>query len=130
MLRLVVSSVAALATAIVCGCSAADSGPVGTATFTSVALTVDPTAVTVARGDSVLITATATIEPQGLVISNAADNMAFTFSNTDVAEINGSGYVQGDSVGHTTLTITFTDTNHGFAATSVDVPITVGASAP
>jgi hypothetical protein len=79
--------------------------------------------------DSTLFTPTAKIEPQDVVISNGADNMSFTFSNP-IAHINGSSYVQGDSLGTSTMTITYIDVNHNFAPTTLDVPITVTLGAP
>ena len=123
MLRLAVVAVGVVAAA---ACTKKDSNSItGSTDYTSVQLSSDPTSFTVAQGDSAEFTPTATIEPQGVVIANGLDNMTFSFSNPDVAEINGSGFVQGDAVGTTTLTITYTDVNHNFATSTLDVPVTV-----
>lgn len=123
MLRLTIVAVAVMAAA---ACTKRDNNSItGSTDYTSVSLGSDPTAFTVAVGDSAEFTPTATIEPQGVAIANATDNMTFSFSNPDVAEINGSGFVQGDAVGTTTLTITYTDVNHNFTTTTLDVPVTV-----
>ena len=124
MLRLAVAAAAVLAAA---ACTKNDANAItGTTDYTSVAVQSDPTSFDLAVGDSAAFTPSATIEPQNLVIANGTDNMTFSFSNPDVAEINGSGYVQGDAAGTTTLTITYTNVNHNFATTTLDVPITVG----
>jgi len=123
MLRLAVVAVGVVAAA---ACTKKDSNSItGSTDYTSVTVGSDPTSFTVTVGDSAEFTPTATIEPQGVAIANASDNMTFSFSNPDVAEINGSGFVQGDAVGTTTLTITYTDVNHNFATSTLDVPITV-----
>jgi len=124
----------------------------GTTDYTSVALASDPTSFSVhimrnpadtipitdtayvplpyyVPSDSTLFTPTAKIEPQDIAISNGADNMTFTFGSP-IAAINGSGFVQGDTVGTTTLTITYTDVNHAYATTSIVVPVTVTLGAP
>ena len=51
--------------------------------------------------------------------------MTFTFANPAIAEINGDGDLQGDAVGTTTMTVTYTDVVHNFATTTLDVPVTV-----
>jgi len=102
----------------------------GATDYTSVQLSSDPTSFSVVVGDSAAFTPTATIEPQGVAISNGSDNMTFAFANPAIAEVNGSGFVQGDAVGSTTLTITYIDVNHGNAATTLDVPVTVTAATP
>ena len=123
MLRLTIVAVAVMAAA---ACTKRDNNSItGSTDYTSVSLGSDPTSFTVPVGDSAEFTPTATIEPQGVAIANATDNMTFSFSNPDVAEINGSGFVQGDAVGTTTLTITYTDVNHNFATSTLDVPVTV-----
>lgn len=115
----------------IAACSKKDINAItGSTDYTSVQLSSDPTSFTVALGDSAAFTPTATIEPQGVAISNGIDNMSFSFANPDIAEINGSGYVQGDAVGNTTLTITYIDVNHNFAATTLDVPVTVTGAPP
>jgi len=123
MLRLAVGAAAVLAAA---ACTKNDANSItGTTDYTSVSVQSDPTSFDLALGDSAVFTPTATIEPQNVMVVNGTANMTFSFSNPDVAEINGSGYVQGDAPGTTTLTITYTDVNHNFATTTLDVPITV-----
>ena len=123
MLRLAVVAVGVVAAA---ACTKHDSNSItGSTDYTSVTVGSDPTSFTVPVGDSAAFTPTATIEPQGVAIANATDNMTFSFSNPDIAEVNGSGFVQGDAVGTTTLTITYTDVNHNFATSTLDVPVTV-----
>jgi hypothetical protein len=125
MLRLAVVAVGVVAAA---ACTKKDSNSItGSNDYTSVQLSSNPTAFTVPVGDSAEFTPTATIEPQGVAIANATDNMTFSFANSSIAEVNGSGFVQGDAVGSTTLTITYTDVNHDFATTTLDVPVTVTA---
>jgi hypothetical protein len=125
MLRLAAAAVVVVAAA---ACTKHDSNSItGSTDYTSVALSSDPTSFNVAVGDSAEFTPTATTEPQGAVIANGIDNMTFSFANPAIAEINGSGYVQGDAPGSTTLTITYTDVNHNFATTTLDVPVIVGA---
>jgi Big-like domain-containing protein len=126
MLRLAVVAVGVMAAA---GCDKKDSNSItGSTDYTSVSLSSDPTSFTVPVGDSAEFTPTATIEPQGVAIANGAANMTFSFANPDIAEVNASGFVQGDEVGSTTLTITYTDVNHDFATTTLDVPVTVIAA--
>jgi hypothetical protein len=123
MLRLAVVAVGVVAAA---ACTKRDNNSItGSTDYTSVTVGSDPTSFTVPVGDSAAFTPTATIEPQGVAIANATDNMTFSFSNPDIAEVNGSGFVQGDAVGTTTLTITYTDVNHNFATSTLDVPVTV-----
>jgi len=125
MLRLAFVAVAVVAAA---ACDKNDSNSLtGTTDYTSVSLASDPTSFNVEVGDSAEFTPTATIEPQGVTIVNGSANMTFSFANPAIAEINGSGYVQGDAAGTTTLTITYTDVNHDFATTTLNVPVTVGA---
>ena len=126
MLRLAVVAVGVVAAA---ACTKHDNNSItGSTDYTLVTVGSDPTSFTVPVGDSAAFTPTATIEPQGVAIANATDNMTFSFSNPDIAEVNGSGFVQGDAVGTTTLTITYTDVNHNFATTTLDVPVTVTAA--
>jgi Big-like domain-containing protein len=126
MLRLAVGALGVVAAA---ACTKHDSNAItGNTDYTSVTVGSDPTSFTVPLGDSAEFTPTATIEPQGAAIANAAANMTFSFSNPDVAEVNASGFVQGDAVGTTTLTITYTDVNHDFATSTLDVPVTVTAA--
>ena len=123
MLRLAVVAVGVVAAA---ACTKKDSNSItGSTDYTSVTVGSDPTSFTVAVGDSAAFTPTATIEPQGVAIANATDNMTFSFANPNVAEVNGSGFVQGDAVGSTTLTITYTDVNHNFTTSTLTVPVTV-----
>jgi len=56
--------------------------------------------------------------------------MTFTFANPAIAEINADGNLQGDAVGTTTLTVTYTDVTHNFATTTLDIPVTVMAPPP
>jgi hypothetical protein len=124
MLRLAFVAVAVTAAA---ACDKKDSNSVtGTTDYTSVSVASDPTSFNVDVGDSAAFTPTATTEPEGAVIANGSANMTFSFADPTIAEINGSGYVQGDAPGSTTLTITYTDVNHNFATTTLDVPVTVG----
>jgi hypothetical protein len=80
--------------------------------------------------DSTAFNPIATIEPQGVAIANGAANMTFTFSDSKVAEINGSFFIQPDTIGTTNVTIVYTDVNHNFATTSLTLPITVTEEAP
>jgi len=124
MLRLAIVAVAVVAAA---ACDKNDNDSItGSTDYTSVTVGSDPTSFNVDVGDSAEFTPTATIEPQGVLIANGTQNMTFTFANPAIAEINGSGFVQGDAPGTTTLTITYTDVNHDFTQTTLDVPITVG----
>ena len=126
ILKLAVAAVAAVAAA---ACTKHDSNSItGSTNYTSVTMSSDPTSFTVAKGDSAAFTPTATIEPQGVVIANGSANMTYTFANPAIAEVNGSGFVQGDAVGTTTLTITYTDVNHSFTTTTLGVPVTVTAA--
>lgn len=74
--------------------------------------------------DSTAFNPVATLEPQDVVIANGQDNMVFTFNNS-VASLNGSQFVQGDTTGTSSLTITYTDVVHGFATTTLTLPVTV-----
>jgi len=124
MLRLAVVAVAVVAAA---ACDKNDNDSItGSTDYTSVTVGSDPSSFTVDVGDSVEFTPTATIEPQGVVIANGTQNMTFAFANPAIAEINGSGFVQGDAPGTTTLTITYTDVNHDFTQTTLSVPVIVG----
>jgi hypothetical protein len=123
MLRLAVVAVGVVAAA---ACTKKDSNSItGSTDYTSVQLSSDPGSFTVPLGDSAAFSPVATTEPQGVVIANGLDNMTFSFANPDIAEINGSGFVQGDAAGSTTLTVTYTDVNHNFATTTLDIPVTV-----
>jgi hypothetical protein len=131
MHRQMLMIVAAVAAISVVACDKKDiNGITGSTGFDSITLTSDPTSFSVALGDSAEFTPTAKIEPQDVAIANGIDNMTFTFANPDIAEINGSGYVQGDAVGNTTLTITYTDVDHNYATTSIDVPVSVTGAPP
>jgi hypothetical protein len=125
MLRLAVVAVGVVAAA---ACTKKDSNSItGSTDYTSVQLSSDPTSFTVAVGDSAAFSPVATTEPQGVAIANGLDNMTFSFANPAVAEVNASGFVQGDAAGSTTLTIIYTDVNHNFATTTLDIPVTVTA---
>lgn len=125
MLAVAVAAVSAVA------CTKKDSNSItGTTDFTSVTLSSDPPSFTVPVTDSEAFTPTVKIQPQDVALPNGIDNMTFTFANPAIAEINASGYVQGDAVGHTTMTITYTDADHNFATTSIDVPVTVTGAPP
>lgn len=144
MLRLVF--VAAAVTAAV-ACEKKDSNSItGTTDYTSVALSADPTSfnlhvhivpqkidtaesgaidTVVAHAeavDSIAFSPVAKIEPQDIPIANGLANMTFA---SPIAEVNSSSYVQGDTTGTGVLTITYTDVNHGFATTTLDIPVTV-----
>jgi hypothetical protein len=107
-------------------CSPKDiSGISGTTGFSSISLTTDSTAIHLNVGDVVTVTPVVKIEPQDLVVPNGADNVRFTFSNPDVANLDEDGNVAALAAGTTTLTLTYTDANHDFATTSIDIPITV-----
>jgi hypothetical protein len=124
-------AVAAVAVVAVAACTKNDANSItGTTDYTSVQVSSDPSSFNVASGDSAAFDPIATIEPQDVVIANGTANMTYSFADPDVAHINDSFFVQGDEVGTTTLTITYTDVNHNFATTSVDVPVTVTAAAP
>jgi len=128
MLRLAVVAVGVVAAV---ACTKTDSNSItGSTDYTSVSLTADPTSFTIPQGDSAALTPTATIEPQGVAIANATDNMTFTFANPAIADfdITSSNYIHADAVGSTTLTITYVDVNHDFATTSIDIPVTVTAA--
>jgi hypothetical protein len=111
------------------GCTKKDFNAVtGTSDFTSVTLSNNPTSYTIAVGGTADFAPVATLEPQGVAVANGSDNMTFSFSNPAVAEINGDGLLQGDAVGTTTLTVTYTDVDHNFATTTLDIPVTVTAA--
>ncbi len=119
---------AAVVIAVAAGCSKYEpNGITGTTEFTTIQLADDPASFTIAVDDSLPFAPTATIEPQGLLVSNGTDNMTYAIANTEVAVINESGYVQGVSVGTTTLEITYTDVDHSFATTTLAVPVTITA---
>jgi len=125
MLAVAVAAISAVA------CTKKDSNSItGNTDFTSVTLSSDPPSFTIPVTDSAEFTPTVKIEPQDVVVPNGIDNMTFTFANPDIAEINGSGFVQGDAVGTTTLTITYTDVDHNYETTSIDVPVTVTGAPP
>jgi hypothetical protein len=102
----------------------------GTDTSTSVTLSNDSTAYHIFVDSAVAFAPVATLQPQNVAIANGTTNMAFTFSNPAVAEVNSDGNLQGDAVGTTTLTITYTDVVHGFTTTTLNVPVTVLATPP
>jgi hypothetical protein len=93
----------------------------GSSDFTSVAVAVDPASASMAVGDSVAMSTTVTLVPQGTVVLNGTDNVSYTFADPGVAHINDSGYLQGDEAGTTTLVATYTDKNHDFAETTSNV---------
>jgi len=80
--------------------------------------------------DSVAQDPTVTIEPQGTIVPNGANNIAASFSVPGIVDFNDSGFLQADSTGTTVLTYTFTDFNHQNATSSVSVPITVTVGPP
>jgi hypothetical protein len=101
----------------------------GSNEFTSVAVEIDPTTATVAQNDSASFNTTVTLVPQGTVIPNGFLNVSYSFSDPAVAHINDSGFIQGDAVGTTTLTATYTDPSHANATTtSNDVTVHVTAA--
>jgi Bacterial Ig-like domain (group 2) len=119
------------ACAALAGCAKKDFDAVtGTTDFTSVALSNDSTAYHIVAGadGAVTLAPVATLEPQGVIVANGSDNMTFSFANPDVAHINDDGNLQGFSAGSTTVTVTYTDVDHNFATTTLDIPITVSAA--
>lgn len=146
MLRLAFVAVAVTAAA---ACTKKDNDSItGTTDYTSVALSSDPSTFVVhvrlvpraidtattgeidtipahdEPADSIAFDPVATIMPQAVAIANGQANMTYAFSNA-VASINESFFVQGDTTGTSTLTVTYTDVNHGFATTTLDLPVTV-----
>ena len=144
MLRLAFVAVAVTAAA---ACDKKDSNSLtGTTDYTSVALSSDPASFNLhvqlvpqkidtsdagvidtvpahdEAVDSIAFNPVATIMPQDVPIANGVANMTF---GSAVAEVNSSFYVQGDTTGTGTLTVTYTDVNHGFATTTLDIPVTV-----
>ena len=84
MLRLAVVTLGVMAAT---ACDKRDSNSItGSTDYTSVSLGSDPTSFTIPVGDSAEFTPSATIEPQGVAIANALDNMTFTFANPAVAD--------------------------------------------
>ncbi|MEO6210222.1 MAG: Ig-like domain-containing protein [Gemmatimonadaceae bacterium] len=115
----------------VAACAKHDANAItGSNTSTGVSLSNDPSSYTIAEGvdNAVTFAPVATLVPQGVAIANGTQNMVYTFSNPDVAEINSDGNLQGDQVGTTTLTVTYTDVDHGFATTTLAIPVTVTAA--
>ena len=100
----------------------------GTDTSQSVTLSNDSSSYHIFQDSTVAFAPVATLEPQGVAIGNGTTNMTFTFANPAIAEINGDGNLQGDAVGTTTLTITYSDVVHNFTTTSISVPVTVMAN--
>jgi hypothetical protein len=121
---------AALAACVaLAGCEKKDFNAItGTDTSTSVAISNNPPSYNLTVGGTAGFAPVATLEPQNAVIANGSTNMTFAFSNPAVAEINSDGDLQGDAVGTTTLTITYTDVNHNLATSTLAVPITVTAA--
>ncbi|HEV7704763.1 MAG TPA: hypothetical protein VGO46_10745 [Gemmatimonadaceae bacterium] len=145
MLRLAFVAVAVTAAA---ACDKKDSNSVtGTTDYTAVALSSTPTSfnlhvhlvpqkidtsaetgvidTVVAHDeavDSIAFSPVAKIEPEDVPIANGVANMTFS---SPFAEVNSSSYVQGDTTGTGTLTVTYTDVNHAFAVTTMDLPVTV-----
>jgi len=140
---------AALAACVVlAGCNKKDFNAItGTDTSTGIALSSDPTSFDVhvrlvpraidtvgtkidtipaheVPTDSIALNPVATLVPQDVVIANGQTNMVFTFNNS-VASVNGSQFVQGDTTGTSSLTVTYTDVVHGFATTTLTMPVTV-----
>jgi hypothetical protein len=102
----------------------------GSSDFTSVAVAVDPASASMAVDDSVAMTTTVTLVPQGSVVLNGTDNVSYAFADPNVAHINDSGYIQGDHAGTTTLVATYTDKNHDFAETTSNVVTVTVSDAP
>jgi hypothetical protein len=145
MLRLAVVAVGVVAAV---ACTKKDSNSItGTTDYTSVALSLDPssfdlhvqlvpreidTSSTTGKidtipahevpVDSIAFNPVATIMPEDVPIANAVSNMTFS---SPISSVNGSSYLQGDTTGTGTMTIVYTDVNHNFATTSLDVPVTV-----
>ncbi len=135
--------------ALLAACAKRDSNAItGSTDYTSVALSSDPSAFVLhvhlvpraidttdagidtvpaheEPSDSIAFDPVATLMPQGVVLSNGQNNMTYAFSNSAVASINESFFVQGDTTGTTNLTVTYTDVNHDFATTSLVLPVTV-----
>lgn len=102
----------------------------GSSDFTSVAVAIDPPSASMVVGDSVAITTTVSLVPQGSVVLNGADLVSYTIGDPNVAHINDSGYLQGDQAGTTTLVATYTDRNHEDAQTTSNVVAVTVTSAP
>jgi hypothetical protein len=120
---------AVAACVVLAGCNKKDFNAItGTDTSTSVAISNDPSSYGLTVGGTAGFAPVATLEPQNVAIANGSTNMTFAFSNPAVAEINADGDLQGDAVGTTTLTITYTDVVHSFATTTLAIPITVTAA--
>lgn len=104
----------------------------GTDQTTSVSLSNDSTAYHILEGvdNAIAIAPVATLQPQGVAVGNGTTNMTYSFSDPSIAEINADGNLQGDAVGTTTLTVTYTDVVHNFATTTLDIPVTVLAAPP
>ena len=122
---------AVAACAIVTACTKTDHNAItGTDQSTSISLSNDSTAYHILKDSTVAFAPVATLEPQNVAIANGTTNMVFTFANPAIAEINGDGNLQGDAVGSTTLTITYTDVVHNFTTTTLSIPVTVLATPP
>jgi len=116
------SMLGAVAAVAVLACSPKDRKFItGTNEFTSVAVALDPASATVVKDDSAAFNTTVTLVPQGTVVANGSENVQYSFSDPDVAHVNDSGFIQGDSIGTTTLTATYTDPSHDFATTTSNV---------
>lgn len=131
MNRLKFMLAAASVCALLAACQKKDFNAItGTTDYTSVVLSSDPASYTIAEGvdNAVAFGPVATLEPQGAVIANGSTNMTYSFSDPSIAEINGDGNLQGDAVGTTTLTVTYTDVDHNFATTTLAIPVRVTAA--
>jgi hypothetical protein len=145
MLRLAVVAVGVVAAA---ACTKKDSNSItGSTDYTSVALSLDSAAYVLhvqlvpqsidtsaetgvidtvpaheVPVDSIAFDPVATIMPQDVPIANAVSNMTFS---SPVSSVNSSFYIQGDTTGTGTMTVVYTDVNHNFTTTTLDVPVTV-----
>lgn len=72
--------------------------------------------------DSVAFNPVATIMPENVPIANAVSNMTFS---SPISSVNSSFYLQGDTTGTGTMTVVYTDVNHDFATTTLQIPVTV-----
>jgi hypothetical protein len=145
MLRLAVVAVGVVAAA---ACTKHDSNAITGATdYTSVALSSDPssfalhvqlvpreidTSATTGKidtipahevpVDSVEFNPVATIQPQDVPVANGFANMTFS---SPISSVNSSSFIQGDTTGTGTMTVVYTDVNHDFATTTLEIPVTV-----
>lgn len=66
----------------------------------------------------------------GVVVPNGDNNVVATFSKPRIADIADDGAIEGDSLGTTVMTYTFTDFNQNHATQATTIPITVVIGSP